>query len=87
MNNVGTTTYTLPRTIGETMDFDDPLELASIAIISGELSKGFLLFDVDGTMGICSNITLDEEGNPTYQFRTSTLNTEIDVQNILSQNY
>lgn len=86
-NNIGTTSYTLPRIIGNIMNFDDPLELASISVISGELSLGFLLFDNDGTMGVCTKITYDSENNPTYEFRTSTLNAEIDVQNILSQSY
>lgn len=87
VNNTGTTSSTLPRTIGEVMEFDQPLELASIAIISGELGPGFLLFDNDGTMSVCTEITSDEEGNLKYKFMTTTLDTEVDIQNLLSQNY
>lgn len=87
VNSTGTTTLTLPRTIGETMEFDQPLELSSIAIISGELGPGFLLFDDNGTMSVCTKITSDEEGNLKYDFMTTTLDTEIDIQNALSQSY
>ena len=86
-NNIGTTSTTLPRTIGTTMDFDTNQELTSITAISGEVDIGFMLFDNDGTMAICTGFTRDQENNPIYTFRTSTLNTEIDVQAILSQRY
>lgn len=87
VNNTGTTSSTLPRTIGEIMEFDQPLELASIAIISGELGPGFLLFDDNGTMSVCIEVTSDDEGNLNYKFMTTTLDTEIDIQNALSQSY
>lgn len=87
VNNTGTTSSKLPRTIGEIMEFDQPLELSSIAIISGELGPGFLLFDDDGTMSICTKVSANEEGDLTYHFMTTTLDTEIDIQSILLQSY
>lgn len=86
-NNIGTTNQTLPRVIGETMDFDTPLELSSITILSGELSLGFLLFDDNGTMAVCSKIIVGDTGDPTYTFKTSTKDTEIDIHNILLGSY
>lgn len=86
-NNVGVTSEKLPRIIGETMDFDTASEWSSITMITGELDLGCFIFDEDGTMGVCSGFSRDENGNPIYTVRTSTLNTEIDVQNTLSQSY
>lgn len=86
-NNVGVTSEKLPRIIGETMDFDTASEWSSITMITGELDLGCFIFDEDGTMGVCSGFSRDENDNPIYTVRTSTLNTEIDVQNTLSKSY
>lgn len=86
-NNVGTTTLTLPRIIGETIDYDTSDEWNSITILNGELNLGCIIFDDDGTMGVCSSFTRDDDGNPIYTIRTMTLNTEIDIQELLSESY
>lgn len=86
-NNIGITTVKLPRTLGETIDFDATDELASITLITGEMDLGCMIFDGDGTLGICTSFTRDESGNPIYTIETKSLNAEVDVQNILSQNY
>ena len=86
-NNVGITSEKLPRIIGETMDFDTTSEVSSITLITGELDLGCIIFDEDGTMGVCSGFRRDENDNPIYTIRTTTLNTEIDVSEILSQSY
>lgn len=86
-NNIGVTSITLPRTIGTTIDFDTSTELNSITMVSGELDIGCMIFDGDGTMGVCSNFHRDTNNNPVYTIRTATLNTEIDIQHILAQSY
>lgn len=86
-NNIGVTTKKLPRVIGATTDFDTTDEWTSVTMITGELDLGCIVFDNDGTMGICSNFKRDDSNNPIYTIRTSTLNTEIDIQSILAQNY
>lgn len=86
-NNIGITSEKLPRVIGETMDFDTTSEISSITMITGEMDLGCLIFDEDGTMGVCSGFKRDESNNPIYTVQTTTLNTEIDVQNLLSQSY
>jgi len=86
-NNIGITSEKLPRVIGETIDFDTGSEISSITLITGEIDLGCIIFDSDGTMGVCSNFKRDENNNPIYTVRTTTLNTEIDVQNLLSQSY
>lgn len=86
-NNVGITTENLPRTIGQTMDFDTTGEWNSITMISGQLDLGAIIFDENGTMGVCSNFTRDENNNPIYTIRTMTLDTQIDVQAILGKSY
>lgn len=83
-NNIGTISTTLSRTIGETITVTDGSLLTSV---SGYVDVGFIAFDNDGTMGVCTSFERDENDEPIYIFRTCTLNTEIDVQNILSQNY
>jgi len=85
-NNIGvlSSPTKFPRTIGETLNITDPSVLNAV---SGEVDIGFMAFDTDGTLGVCTAFTRDQGGNPTYTFRTSSLNTEIDVQNILSQSY
>lgn len=86
-NNIGVTTLTLPRVIGQTIDFDTTDEWTSVTMITGELDLGCIVFDGDGTMGVCSGFKRDDNDNPIYTIRTSTLNTQIDVTNILSQSY
>ena len=85
-NNIGvlSSPTKFPRAIGETLNITDPSVLNAV---SGEVDIGFMAFDTDGTLGVCTAFTRDQGGNPTYTFRTSSLNTEIDVQNILSQSY
>lgn len=83
-NNIGTISTTLSRTIGETITVTDGSLVTSV---SGYVDVGFIAFDNDGTMGVCTSFERDENDEPIYIFRTCTLNTETDVQNILSQNY
>ena len=86
-NNIGVTTIKLPRVIGETVDYDTTDEWTSVTMITGELDLGCIVFDNDGTMGVCSGFRRDSNNNPIYTIRTSTLNNEIDINNILSQSY
>lgn len=86
-NNIGVTTIKLPRVIGNTVDFDTTDEWTSVTMITGELDLGCIVFDNDGTMGVCSGFRRDSNNNPIYTIRTSTLNNEIDINNILSQSY
>lgn len=86
-NNIGVTIKKLPRVIGETVDFDTTDEWTSVTMISGELDLGCMLFDDNGTMGVCSAFRRDTNNNPIYTIRTSTLNTGVDVQSILAQSY
>ena len=86
-NNVGITTENLPRTIGQTMDFDTTGEWNSITMISGQLDLGAIIFDENGTMGVCSNFSRDDNNNPIYTIRTTTLDTQIDIQTILGKSY
>ena len=83
-NNIGTISSTLSRTIGNTITVTDG---SLITAVSGFVDVGFIAFDNDGTMGICTSFTRDQNDNPIYVFRTCSLNTEIDVQYILSQSY
>ena len=84
-NNIGTISTTkLSWTIGGSTTITDASQLTAI---SGFVDVGFMGFDVDGTMGVCTSFTRDKQDNPTYIFRTCSLNTEIDIQNILLQNY
>ena len=86
-NNIGVTTLTLPRIIGNTVDYDTTDEWTSVTMITGELDLGCIIFDNNGTMAVCSKFTRDSNNNPIYTLRTSTINTQIDVQNILSKSY
>lgn len=86
-NNIGVTTKKLPRVIGETVDFDTTDEWTSVTMITGELDLGCMVFDGDGTMGVCSGFRRDDNNNPIYTIRTCTLNTEIDIDGILAQSY
>ena len=83
-NNIGTVSTTLSRTIGNTISITNS---ADITATSGYVDVGFIAFDNTGTMGVCTSFTRNQQGDPTYVFRTCSLNTEIDIQNILSQSY
>ena len=83
-NNIGTISSTLSRTIGNTTTITDPL---AINAVSGFVDVGFIGFDNDGTMGVCTSFTRDQQDNPIYVFRTCSLNTEIDIQSILGESY
>ena len=78
VNNVGTTNQTLTATLGATNSFTSD---SSITIISGELGKGFLLFDAAGTLGVISTYT--SENN----FVVTTYALSIDVPTILNLDY
>lgn len=86
-NNIGVTSKTLPRIIGNTVDFDTTDEWSSITMITGELDLGAIVFDSDGTMGVCSQFTRNDEQNPIYTIKTMTLNTQIDIEAILGKSY
>lgn len=86
-NNIGVTSLKLPRTIGETVDYDTTDEWTSVTMITGELELGCIIFDEDGTMGVCSASNRDASNNPIYTIRTSSVNTQIDVTSILKQDY
>ena len=87
VNNIGTTSTVLPIIIGEIKEFATSESIATIAISSGELGLGFLLFDSDGTMSVCTKITADEEGNPSYTFTTSSISADAVIKNALSESY
>ena len=83
-NNIGTISSNLPRIIGNTMTVTNA---SLITAVSGYADVGFIAFDNNGTMGVCTSFTRDANDNPTYIFRTCSLDTEIDVHDILSQSY
>lgn len=83
-NNIGTISTTLSRTIGNTTTITDG---SSINAVSGFADVGFIAFDNNGTMGVCTSFTRDQQDNPIYVFRTCSLNTEIDIQEILNESY
>ena len=83
-NNIGVTSATLSRTIGNTTTITDA---STVTAITGYVDIGFMVFDNTGTMGVCTSFTRDAQDNPNYTFRTCSLNTEIDIQSILSQSY
>lgn len=83
-NNIGTINSTLPRVIGNSITITDG---SLITTVSGYADIGFIAFDNDGTMGVCTSFTRDENDEPIYTFRTCSLNTEIDIQSILGERY
>lgn len=83
-NNIGTVTTTLSRTIGQNTTITGG---AGVTALSGYADVGFIAFDNDGTMGVCTSFTRDVNDQPIYVFRTCSLNTEIDIQSILGQSY
>ena len=84
MNNIGTISISLPRTIGNTLTVTDG---NSINAISGFVDVGFIAFDNNGSMGVCTAFSRDSQDNPTYVFRTCSLDTDIDIQSVLSVGY
>ena len=87
VNNIGTTTETLSRTIGNTISVTDPLNTNKISMITGQLDIGVILTDSNGTIGIVISYTTDTNNKLVYTIRTTSINTEIDVQEILSESY
>jgi hypothetical protein len=83
-NNIGTVSTTLSRTIGDTTTITNG---EYINAVSGFADVGFIGFDNNGTMGVCTSFTRDSQQQPIYVFRTCSLNTEIDIQSILSESY
>ena len=83
-NNIGTINTALSRTIGNTTTITDG---TAVTAISGFVDVGFIGFDNNGTLGICTSFTRDDQGNPIYVFRTCSLDTEIDIQTILGEEY
>ncbi|MDE6946281.1 MAG: hypothetical protein K2P14_03760 [Anaeroplasmataceae bacterium] len=86
-NNIGVTTETLPRTIGQTINFDATEKWNTITMITGQLDLGAIIFDNNGTMGVCSEFNRDDNDNPIYTIKTMTLDTQIDITTILSKDY
>lgn len=83
-NNIGTIGTLLSRTIGDTITVTNA---SQITATSGYVDVGFIAFDNNGTVGVCTSFTRDSQDNPTYVFRTCSLNTEIDIQSMLSASY
>lgn len=85
-NNVGiiSSSIRFSRTIGDTLRITDP---SMINAVTGNVDLGFIAFDADGTMGVCTNFSRDENDNPVYTFRTMSLDTDIDITYILRQSY
>lgn len=78
VNNVGKTTRTLNIQLGGTNAFTS---LTGITIISGEVGRGFLLFDSAGTLGVVTTYVDDTD------FTVTTYALSIDVESILSLSY
>ena len=78
VNNIGRTTQTLNVQLGGTTSFSSN---ENINIITGELGKGFLLFDQSGTLGVITTY-IDEN-----DFIVTTYALSIDVTSILSLSY
>lgn len=78
VNNVGKTTQILSANLGDTNSF---ITSEDITILTGEIGKGLLLFDPEGTLGVISDYT--DETN----FIVTTFALSIDVNKILNLNY
>lgn len=74
MNNIGTISMDLSTTIGGTTTLSTQAQLATITMINGTLMIGCMLFDPDGTIGVCNNITQDQNNNDVYTIRTCAVN-------------
>lgn len=78
VNNVGTTKQTLNTKLGEQNLFSTSDD---ITVITGEIDKGFLVFDPVGTLGVITSYTSETE------FIVTTHALSIDINSILSLNY
>lgn len=78
VNNVGKTTQHLNTDLGTSTQFSSKDD---ITIFSGELGNGFLLFDPDGTLGVISSFTDEND------FMVTTYALSIDIQKILNESY
>lgn len=78
VNNVGKTTKTLSTNLGESTSFTSE---DNITIMTGELGKGFLVFDPIGTLGVISSFT-DEQN-----FMVTTYALSMDIPSILNLEY
>lgn len=78
VNNVGKTTKTLSTNLGESTSFTSE---DNITIMTGELGKGFLVFDPIGTLGVISSFTNEQN------FMVTTYALSIDIPSILNLEY
>lgn len=78
VNHVGKTTQTLSTNLGETTPF---ISTDTIVVISGEVGLGFLLFDVNGTLGVVTEYT------DATNFMVTTHALSIDIEKILNLSY
>ena len=78
VNNVGKTAKTLSTNLGESTSFTSE---DNITIMTGELGKGFLVFDPIGTLGVISSFTNEQN------FMVTTYALSIDIPSILNLEY
>lgn len=78
VNNVGTTTDTLSIELGRTTEFSTS---DNITVIAGTIGKGFLLFDLAGTLGVITEYTDDTN------FIVTTYALSMDIESILNLSY
>lgn len=78
VNNVGTTTDTLSVELGRTTEFHTS---DNITVIAGIIGKGFLLFDLSGTLGVITEYTDDTN------FIVTTYALSMDIESILNLSY
>lgn len=78
VNNVGTTTDTLSVELGRTTEFHTS---DNITVIAGTIGKGFLLFDLSGTLGVITEYTDDTN------FIVTTYALSMDIESILNLSY
>lgn len=78
VNNVGTTTQELNKSLGETTSFTTSDD---ITVITGTMGKGFLVFDPAGTLGVVTTYTSETD------FVITTHALSIDINAILSLEY
>ena len=56
-------------------------------MIAGQLDTGAIITDEDGTIGVVVSYATDANNKLVYTIRTTSVNTEIDIQEILSESY
>ena len=78
VNNVGTTIDTLSIELGRTTEF---YTSDNITVIAGTIGKGFLLFDLSGTLGVITEYTDDTN------FIVTTYALSMDIESILNLSY